>query len=99
MEPNIILPFTGEYPNSSVQLFLPKDIMHSASVPCVLVYPPLHFGLDYVQASQKLNNQKAVIEVREFPLHRLVQLTLGSLILLYDSTNDFFTSHQNWQDC
>jgi hypothetical protein len=97
MEPNIILPFTGEYPKSSGQLFLPQDI-HFAFVPCVLDYLPLHCGLGFAQASQKLNDQKAMIEVRGFPLYLLVQLALGSLIVLYYSTNEFFTLHQNWQD-
>jgi len=99
MEPNIILPFASECPKSSAQLFLPKGIMHFAFVPCVLSYPPFHCGLGCAEDSQKLNDQKAVIDVRGFPLHLLVQLALGPLILQYYNTNDFFTSHQNWQDC
>jgi len=92
MEPNIILPFTGEYPKSSAQLFLPKDIMHFASVPRFLEYPPFHCGLGCAEASQKLNDQKAVIEVRGFPPHHLVQRALAPLILLYYSINDFYTT-------
>jgi len=92
MEPNIILPFTGEYAKSFAQIFLPKDIMHFAFVPRVLEYPPFHCGLGCAKASQKLNDQKSVTEVRGFPPHHLVQLALGPLILLYYSTNDFYTS-------
>jgi len=60
MELNIILPFTGEYSKSAAHLFLPKDIIHFAFVPCVLGYPPFHCGLGCAEASQKLNDQTAV---------------------------------------